>query len=261
MSSYADLIILCEDINSRVGNELDYIPEIDTVKERKILDTSKNTHGKLFIEFLKDAKLCIVNGRVNANKDNYTFVSTRGKSVVDYFCVPHECPTFCEDFEVFTMTDIVNENNIYTLNSELSKIPDHSILCGKFQCLYVQNTSNMFNESSKHIDKKQLVTTDNNKQYKFERVPPEFMKSSMWKDTILTLTENIEKMLYSQESIDNMYTKLTKIDEMDRYLDTKGASRKTRKYLKFSKPYWDDNLTVLWKNMCKCEKGFLKVSY
>ena len=68
MSSYADLIILCRDINSRVGNELDYIPEIDTVKERKILDTSKNTHGKLFIEFLKDAKLCIVNGRVNATK-------------------------------------------------------------------------------------------------------------------------------------------------------------------------------------------------
>ena len=90
---------------------------------------------------------------------------------MDYFCVPHECLTFCKDFEVFTMTDIVNENNIYTLNSELSKIPDHSILCGKFQCSYVQNTSNMFNESSKHIDRKQLLTTDNNKQYKFEKVP------------------------------------------------------------------------------------------
>ena len=89
------------------------------------------------------------------------------------------------------------------------------------------------------------------------------MKSSMWKYTIITYTENIETNLYSQESIDNIYTELTKsvFDEMDRYLDTKGASRKARKYLKFSKPYWNDNLTVLWKNMCKCEKVFSKVNY
>ena len=64
-------------------------------------------------------------------------------------------------------------------------------------------------------------------------------------------------MLYSQESIDNMYTKITKsfFDEMDRYLDTKGVSRKTRKYLKFSNPYWDDNLTVLWK-ICASVKRY-----
>ena len=53
MSLYADLIILCGDINSRVGNVPDYIPKIDIVKERKILDSSKNTHDKLFIEIFK----------------------------------------------------------------------------------------------------------------------------------------------------------------------------------------------------------------
>ena len=45
---------------------------------------------------------------------------------------------------------------------------------------------------------------------------------------------------------------------MDKYLEIKNVNPKSCKLLKFSKPYWNDNLTVLWKNMCKYEKLFLK---
>ena len=86
--SYADAVVFCGDFNSRIGNNLDYIPDIDPVTERLAIDISKNSHGSSFLEFLKEAKLCVLNGRVTKEFDNFTFSSTRGNSVVDYFIVP-----------------------------------------------------------------------------------------------------------------------------------------------------------------------------
>ena len=48
--------------------------------------------------------------------------------------------------------------------------------------------------------------------------------------------------------------------EMDKYLEIKNVNPKSHKLLKFSKPYWNENLRVLWKNMCKHEKLFLKAN-
>ena len=70
LCSYANLMILCGDFNSRIGKEKDFVNDIDIMSERKFIDTSINSHGKLFLEFLKDSKLCLVNGRVNVNADN-----------------------------------------------------------------------------------------------------------------------------------------------------------------------------------------------
>ena len=109
MCTYADLIILCGDINARVGRENYCIPEIDSLLERNILHRQKNSHGKSCIKFLKYSKFCIVNGRVKPQCDNYTFVSRRGKSVVDYFCIPHDCLKFCVYFKVIAMSNIIGK--------------------------------------------------------------------------------------------------------------------------------------------------------
>ena len=42
----------------------------------------------IFIEFLNDAKLCCLNGRICNDNDNFTSVSRKGRSVVDYICIP-----------------------------------------------------------------------------------------------------------------------------------------------------------------------------
>ena len=152
--SFADIIIICGDFNARIGCTLDFIPDIDNVNERLVLDHSKNSHGRSFIEFLKEGKMCILNGRFEKEKDNYTFISSRGKSVVDYFVVPHECLQYCSEFSVKTVSDIVSE---YKLQDEL------------------RHTKN-----------------------------------------------------------------------------------RTRKRLKVTKPYWSDELTSLWKNMCESEKRYTK---
>ena len=177
LCSYADLIILCGDFNSRIGKEKDYVNDMDIISERKFIDTSINSHGKLFLEFLKDSKLCVVNGRVNVNADNYTFLSTRGRSVVDYFCVPHECLPFVTDFQVLPMNDIVDEHNLYMLTSDLCRIPDHYILYGKFKLSYIENCTlppKVSNEMS-HTESDLKSFNQLHKRYKVNPISENFI--------------------------------------------------------------------------------------
>ena len=41
-----DMIVLCGDFNSRIGNTIDYIKNIDDVTDRAVLDSTMNKHGK-----------------------------------------------------------------------------------------------------------------------------------------------------------------------------------------------------------------------
>lgn len=100
LCSEADAIYFCGDLNSRVDGLSDYVKEIDDVPQRVPLDVGINKHGESLIEFLMDSKFCIVNGRICPLKDNYTSVSTKGKAVVDYILVPHDCLQSCISFQV-----------------------------------------------------------------------------------------------------------------------------------------------------------------
>ena len=91
--NYADGMYLCGDYNARVGRGSDIINDVDDLPDRKIIDNVKNSHGDVLLEFLRDTQTCILNGRLTADFDNYTSLSTRGKSVVDYIITPHDC--FC----------------------------------------------------------------------------------------------------------------------------------------------------------------------
>ena len=53
LCTYADLIVLCGDINARVGRENDCIPEIDSLPERNVLDTKKILMENHLLNFLK----------------------------------------------------------------------------------------------------------------------------------------------------------------------------------------------------------------
>ncbi len=87
MSEY-DRIYFCGDLNSRIGDLLDYTPDIDIDLPKQInIDIIENNHGKSLIDFLNENKFCVLNGRHDSQKDNYTYVST-GSSVVDYTLFP-----------------------------------------------------------------------------------------------------------------------------------------------------------------------------
>ncbi len=80
-----DFVCICGDFNARIGNMNDIVNDIDDVCKRKTLDNIKGGHGETFIEFVKDCKVAILNGRISPEKDNYTCISFNHKTVVDCF--------------------------------------------------------------------------------------------------------------------------------------------------------------------------------
>lgn len=83
-----DLTLICGDFNARISDKQDFIPDVDDIKDRKPIDQVGNKHGDNLIEFLKDTKTNILNGRFHDSKDNFTCISVRGRLVVDYFICP-----------------------------------------------------------------------------------------------------------------------------------------------------------------------------
>lgn len=81
-------LIVCGDLNARVGQESDYIEGVDDVKPREVIDDTINRYGDHFLDFLINCNFCMLNGRLGTN--DFTHISKRGRSVVDYVCVPHE---------------------------------------------------------------------------------------------------------------------------------------------------------------------------
>ena len=107
----SDAILLAGDFNSRIGSLPDSVSDIDCVPKRKPLDKSINQHGHEFIDFLNESKFCVLNGRL-IDCDNFTSISTKGKAVVDYICVPHDMLSRCKYFSVLTAESIVHNNDL-----------------------------------------------------------------------------------------------------------------------------------------------------
>ncbi len=125
--SNVDAIYFMGDFNAKLGGMKDYT-DIDNLVPRKVIDHTENNHGKALKEFLIDAKCCAVNGRVTNELDNYTFVSTRGTSVVDYFITPHDCLNDIVECRIDLCSAIIEDLGIESLISDVSKPPDHSLL-------------------------------------------------------------------------------------------------------------------------------------
>ena len=81
-------VIISGDFNSRLGNYVDYIEGVDDLPPRTVLDHTCNGYGSLFADFLVRSNLCVFNGR--SGLDDFTCVSPRGASVVDYCVIPQE---------------------------------------------------------------------------------------------------------------------------------------------------------------------------
>ena len=76
----ADMYVMMGDLNSRVGNMKDFIPEIDDIPDRQVVDETDNGHGSALIDFLLESKLAIVNSRICPLQNNYTCILQRAKA-------------------------------------------------------------------------------------------------------------------------------------------------------------------------------------
>ena len=65
--------------------------------------------------FLRDLQLCTVNGGITPEYDNYTFLSSRGKSLVDYIMTPLINLAQCISCKVQTVHDLIDQHDLVGL--------------------------------------------------------------------------------------------------------------------------------------------------
>ncbi len=121
--------MICGDFNSRIGDNSDYIEGMDDKPERSVLDFESNPYCNKFLDFPLSANCCVLNGSAGVRvQDNYTYVSSKGKSVMDYGIVPYESLHLFSQFKVHIVLDMFME--AYTLGNidPVHSIPDHSLL-------------------------------------------------------------------------------------------------------------------------------------
>ena len=252
-----DLTFVCGDINARIGALSDTM-DLDAMPKRHIIDNTVHGHGESLIEFLIDAKMCVLNGRFDPQYDNFTCISGRGRSVVDYIITHHDCFTKCSDFKVYTSTDFIDKFDLQHLIHTRCKPPDHSILTCTFQTmhstLYDTNRSHTLDDHSNGSD------TGSPRRYRFNRIPDNFMNNAKWRQVVVDLIDVRLESMQQQEEIDAAYSHFCTalISEMDEYLQYSSASKSTRKRLKMHKPFWNNELTVFWKDMKTKEHLFNK---
>ena len=185
----ADATYLCGDLNSRISDVKDYI-EADDIPDRTAIDMCLNKHGQSFVDFLKDSKCCVLNGRLNSKNDNFTSISVRGRAVVDYIFTPHADLKTCLDFCVYTPSELVDGVGSIAANliDVRSRLPDHSVLYLRFLACdtSVQNT----------------VVTPRNIKRQPRHLPPNFLSSEICQRALLSIIDKLTNGSKTQESLD-----------------------------------------------------------
>ncbi len=259
--------MFCGDINARIGKMLDYEIDIDTnLPARVPIDLIENSHGKQFVDFLKNTKLCVLNGRFNVKLDNFTTVG-RGKSVVDYLFCPHTMLEMCKDFAVYTCRDMANRYDYAHLIGRRSKLPDHSLLKVNINTLAMSSPPEDLPQSNDvpnvtDIPRLNTAVNDMNKgqneiKYNVKNIPTDFFSSEKSRNALLKRIADQELAIENQNNVNQYYNELVDciFNEMNTYLPKiYGCGSKSQKRFKVKKPYWNDNLKRLWVTMCTNEK-------
>ena len=167
----SDILLLCGDINARIGNVNDVKEDFNVfrISSRLTCDNIKNGHGKQFLDFfLYDNDIIyVLNGRFGSESNNFTSTSTRGKAVVDYMVLQHDQLQFVNNLKIITMNEISSILKKYV--PDKCKLLDHSILSYNINAMHgggqqymhhVQNCENIFI-----------------KKYTFDVIPKEFMNN------------------------------------------------------------------------------------
>jgi hypothetical protein len=248
----ADTLVLCGDFNSRIGNDSDFIKEVDNIIPRIPIDRIKNNHGIVFLSFLKDTKMCTVNGRINHIDDNFTFIANRGRSVVDYMLIPHHYLCLVRSFKVYPMLELIDEMNMASTLNNVKDISDHSFLV--MEITYKLKTPEIGSDYDSHP-----ISTK--RRYKFSNLPENFMNNDIWLKSINKIIDDLSYTALTKNDINVIYDDLVLVikNEMNNHLEfTENCSVSSRKRLKYNKSYWNMDLHSKWKTMVDCEKRLFK---
>ena len=236
------MTVIAGDINSRIG-KIEDCQGIDDIPSRQVLDETKNQHGMAFVEFLREANCCVLNGRFDHTSNAYTSVTTKGNSVVDYFIVPVNDFKCCKCFCVESCTEIITNIGLQKYINTKSKLPDHSLLSMYFSF-----------ESSLHIEKDESGS-NTKKRFKYDCIPNDFLMDEQGSSYLVKMIDEITLCRENQDNVDKLYDDLVKglMSEMDRRIPVRPKFSK-RKQAKVRHPFWNSQLEGKWQEVCKAER-------
>lgn len=250
-------LMLLGDFNSRIGDSDDFIAGVDNLPARNVVDFQKNTYCDMFLDFLISTNFCVLNGR-NSDTNGFTYISTQGgASVVDYCLLPYEDLVKYEHFKVHRISTLI-ESVVGIENIGHRTIPDHSVLTWKF---ILPSTDVIENSNHTSGMKREVGFT----KYDRKNIPSCFMTDEQVSIKLNNTIEQLQSGQRNQMVIDTVYGDFcaTLKSEMDRLLNPKEilpTSTTQRKKKRTKKPWWNDNLSKLWKEMCIEERKWLKAS-
>ena len=137
----------------------------------------------------------MLNGRIGRN--NYTCISPLGKSVVYYICVSQEKLAMCSNFEVLTMTELINDLKLLGQ----TRIPDHSLLhfCLELPFAQIDHSEKTDEYSHKLI------------KYNFSEIPASFLNDEQSFVLINQTIAILESAITAQANIDLTYDNFTSL--------------------------------------------------
>ncbi len=91
------------DVNSRIGDKIDFVSSIVHIKNKHVTDTTTNLHGEVFLDLLLESKMCVINVMISPENNNFTCIHITGSSVVDYICTCHDNRDNCKYFNAHLM--------------------------------------------------------------------------------------------------------------------------------------------------------------
>ena len=227
------------------------------IPPRENPDQIKNAHADSFISYLKDNRSLILNGRITPQYNNYTFVSPRGCSVPDYLFTPVDHLGFCREMKTLLVSDVVNTFRIQPPNS----LPDHSILRGIFVTSFYENNAkqNFPQNFPKYIPPKTEPPCNRPKKKNLKKMPNNFFMTEEINDQIIQTINRIDTVQSTQQEINRLWTEIKtlfckQLDELPNIPTS--SNKKQNKLFRKSQPFWNPELSELWKITCQAEKDF-----
>ena len=241
-----DTVLICGDFNARIGTK-NNCQIFDDIAPRISLDNVSNSQGDKLLSFINDIKGCIINGRVSPELNDFTSVTGyKGKAVVDYFITRQNDLNAIVKFNVIGCTEIIAKYELEQLVSDVSRIPDHCMLCVEVEMSVGVRDKIVSDGVEQNIPNKRTKV--------YRKFGEEYMNSEVAERVIPELIEMLENKVKTQNEMNECYDHLINFltQEAEYSLKSKGKKRKVTKY----KEYWDNELSKSWRNMHEKDKMF-----
>ena len=213
---------------------MDDISDSSELPSRVPVDKVVNQIGRELIDTVRALDICILNGRFDRSKDNYTSVSSKGLAVVDYILTSYSTLSSFKNFQVHDILEIINSNGVPID----SAIPDHRLLTVEY-CPVTPS-------KDKRVEHHRKPSKDTSIEHavKVKRTPSGYMQNNV--------AINQLRILADQMSLQNQHVDINSVYDsfcniVDAQLEVKTLN--PRKTSDRDNPWWDEHLKAMAKRV------------